>query len=142
MPKILGVSICVAMLTAAYPLEGVALTQDKLSTIDGMQVVCTGVGSAKSNPRWSSFPVKLVFANRRGEFTAGENVDIRQGDRSVLRTSCDAPWLLLSPAAGHYQVSATLSGQSGVRRASGAFSTSGEGIQRTVTLEFPTASTG
>jgi hypothetical protein len=142
MSKVFGVSIIVATLTIAGSESGDALSQNKLSTIDGIQVVCTGVGSSKSNPRWSSLPIKLVFADRRGEFTAGENIVIRQGRHSILQTSCDAPWLLLKPFAGRYRVNATLQDYNSIRHASGTFSTSGKGSQKTVTLEFPMAKTG
>lgn len=142
MSKVCGVSLVAAALTIAASGPSIALTQNKLSTIDGMQAVCTGVGSSKSNPRWTSLPIKLVFANRRGQFTAGEKVVIREGRRSILQTSCDAPWLLLKPAAGKYQVTATLQDYNDTRRARGSFSTSGKGPQKTVTLDFPMAKTG
>ena len=38
--------------------------QDQPAMIGGVETVCTGVGSAKDNPAWSAYPVKLVFANR------------------------------------------------------------------------------
>jgi hypothetical protein len=142
MSKALRVSTVVAALTVALSGQSVALTQNKLSTVNGVQVVCTGVGSSKTNSRWASLPVKLVFANRRGEFTAGENVEIRQGRHAILQTSCDAPWLLLKPAAGKYEVTATLRDNNRTRRASGTFSTSGAGPQKIVTLDFPMARTG
>jgi hypothetical protein len=136
------VSIAAAALTIAFSGHGFALGQDKLSTINGVQVVCTGVGSSKNNPSWASFPVKLVFANRQGQFTAGENVEVRQDRHVVLKASCDAPWLLLQPSAGQYEVTAMLRDYNRTRRTSGTFSTSGSGHQKTVTLEFPMASTG
>ena len=142
MNKTLSRAICAAMALAAYPASGIALTEDKPATVDGIQAVCTGVGSDKSDSRWTSFPVKLVFANRRGQYIAGENIDIREGGRSVLRAKCDGPWLLLRPTAGRYHVSATLNDHVGTRRASGTFSTSGEGMQKTITLEFPVGQSG
>lgn len=142
MSRVCGVSIVAAALTIAASGPSIALTRNKLSTIDGMQVVCTAVGSSKSSPRWTSLPIKLVFANRRGQFTARKKVVIREGRRSILQTSCDAPWLLLKPAAGKYQVTATLQDYNHTRRASGSFSTSGKGTQKTVTLDFPMANRG
>ena len=35
--------------------------------IGGVKTVRTGVGSAKDNPAWSAYPVKLVFANAAGK---------------------------------------------------------------------------
>ena len=36
--------------------------QDTPATINGVETVCTGVGSAKDDPRWSAYPVKVVLA--------------------------------------------------------------------------------
>ena len=36
--------------------------QDTLTTMNGVEMVCTGVGSAKDDPRWSGYPVKIVLA--------------------------------------------------------------------------------
>jgi hypothetical protein len=83
-----------------------------------------------------------VFANRKGQYLAGETIDISKNGRPLIRTSCDAPWLLLKPGAGNYRVTATLAGPSGARRASADFSAKSGGAQQTVTLDFPAARTG
>ena len=45
---------------------GALAVQDQPVTINGTEVVCTGVGSAKDDPRWSAYPVKLVLATSGG----------------------------------------------------------------------------
>ena len=106
--------------------------QDQPVTIGGVESVCTGVGSAKDNPAWAGYPVKLVFANSAGEDLADVHVAIAQGGKPVMETDCDAPWLLVKAPAGNYQVRATV----GSRTATANFSGSG-GAQKTVTLMFP-----
>jgi hypothetical protein len=111
--------------------------QDQPATQNGVETVCTGVGSAKDNPAWSGYPVKLTFSNMAGENEAMEHVSITQNGQPVLETDCDAPWLLIRAPAGRYKVKASLPG--GTRTASAAFSTSGSGVQKTVNLAFPGA---
>jgi hypothetical protein len=106
--------------------------QDQPMMIGGIETVCTGVGSAKDNPAWSGYPVKLVFANSAGEDLADVHVAITQGSRTVMETDCDAPWLLIKAPSGSYGVRASV----GARTATANFSAAGSG-QKTVTLMFP-----
>ena len=101
-----------------------------------VETVCTGVGSAKDNPAWSGYPVKLTFNNTAGENEANEHISITMGGKPVMDTDCDAPWLLIKAPAGHYDVHASLADN---RTASAAFSTNGNGAQQTVNLAFPAA---
>ena len=109
--------------------------QDQPATIGGVETVCTGVGSAKDNPAWGSYPVKLVFANAKGEDLAQEHISVMQGGKSVVETDCDAPWVLMKLPAGQYSVAASV----GARIGHASFSTSGSG-QKTVTVTMPPAS--
>ena len=72
-------SIAVVIAVAAgspwrWPLTQALAVQDQPVTIGGVETVCTGVGSAKDNPAWSGYPVKLVFANAAGEDLAQVHV--------------------------------------------------------------------
>ena len=109
--------------------------QDQPATIGGVETVCTGVGSAKDNPAWSGYPVKLVFANPKGEDLAQEHISVMQGGKSVVETDCDAPWVLMKLPAGQYSVAASI----GARTGNANFSTSGSGGQKTVTITMPPA---
>jgi hypothetical protein len=108
--------------------------QDQPTTIGGVETVCTGVGSAKDNPAWSGYPVKLVFANPKGEDLAQEHISVMQGGKSVVETDCDAPWVLMKLPAGSYSVAASI----GARIGKASFTTSGSG-QKTVTVTMPPA---
>jgi hypothetical protein len=114
--------------------------QDQPATVNGVETVCTGVGSAKDNPAWSGYPVKLTFNNAAGENEAAEHIAIVQNGQTVMETDCDAPWLLIKAPAGQYDVHASLPGSG--RTASAAFSTGGAGHQQTINLAFPTAKEG
>ena len=117
-----------ALINSAYAV------QDQPVTIGGVESVCTGVGSAKDNPAWKNYPIKLTFSNLAGENEAAEHVAITQGGKSVMETDCDAPWLLIKAPGGKYDVHASLPDS---RTASASFSTSGSGAQQAINLAFP-----
>ena len=119
----------------AWPMTQAMAVQDQPVSIGGVESVCTGVGSAKDNPAWSSYPVKLVFANPKGEDLAQEHISVMQGGKSVVETDCDAPWVLMKLPAGSYSVAASI----GARTGNASFSTSGSGGQKTVTITMPPA---
>jgi hypothetical protein len=134
----IAVAISVAAGTAlALPAltQSAFAVQDQPTNIGGVETVCTGVGSAKDNPAWNAYPVKLVFANPSGEDLAQEHISVMQGGKSVVETDCDAPWVLMKLPAGQYSVAATV----GSRVGNASFSTSGSG-QKTVTVTMPRAS--
>ena len=136
-------AIATAFILAASPalvmplLAGSAgAVQDQPVVQGGIETVCTGVGSAKDNPAWNAYPVKLVFANQAGEDLAQVHLALMQGGKSVLETDCDAPWILMKLPAGSYSVSAAVPGDAGLRVGKANFSTKG-GTQQTVTVMLP-----
>jgi hypothetical protein len=138
-----AITLCVAAGTAmAVPalMNNAWAVQDQPVTIGGVESVCTGVGSAKDNPDWKDYPVKLTFSNLAGENEASEHIAISQGGTPVMETDCDAPWLLIKAPAGRYNVTASLPGNNGTRMAKAAFTTGGSATQQTVNLAFPRAS--
>jgi hypothetical protein len=110
--------------------------QDQPAMIGGIETVCTGVGSAKDNPAWSAYPVKLVFANPAGQDLAQVHVAVMQGAKAVVETDCDAPWVLMKLPAGSYSVAATVPGSAGTRVGKANFSTKG-GAQQEITVMLP-----
>jgi len=138
--RISTVAVVAAIATGgalAWPMTQAFAVQDQPVTIGGVESVCTGVGSAKDNPAWSAYPVKLVFANSAGEDLAQVHVTLTQGGKAVMDTDCDAPWLLVKAPVGSYGVVASIPGQSGGRNATGQFTTAASGAQKTITLTFP-----
>ena len=102
-----------------FPLATIALlaagiAQQALSAPDleqnyeGVRYACTGVSQeSRDDPRWSGYPVKLVFAAADGGFLGDVKVKIgdAKGD-TVLQAQCNAPWLLVDLAPGSYKVEA------------------------------------
>jgi len=131
--------LSIAPLAVAIGLVGVATAafadQDTPFTANGITAVCTGVGSAKDNPDWKSYPVRIVLANSAGENLASAHYTVAKAGKTVLETDCDAPWLLLKAPAGRYTASAVIVGGSGVSR-SVAFTTTGSGPQKDLTITF------
>ena len=116
-------------------LAGQALAvQDTPTTINGVETVCTGVGSAKDDPRWAAYPVKIVLATTGGANLANAHVSLSQDGKDVAGLDCDAPWILFKPAAGSYTATATLKVGGGT--ASESFTTDGTGPQKEITLTF------
>ena len=126
---------------ALFPLTHVLLAgeplavQDTPTTINGVEVVCTGVGSAKDDPRWSAYPVKIVLATTGGANLANAHVSLSRNGKEVAATDCDAPWILFRPRAGSYTATASLIGGSGAT-SSQNFTTSGAGPQKEITITF------
>jgi hypothetical protein len=82
--------------------------------VNDIRTACTGVGVREEQEvRWHNYPVKLVAANNRGQYLAGETVTVR-GDRGgeLLRVKCDAPWVLMKLDPGRY--SATVRAPNGM----------------------------
>jgi hypothetical protein len=143
MQRLYGISVFAAAIALGPIGPALALAQNTPSEIGGVRVVCTGVGAGEQdNPRWNSYPLKLVFDNRKGQYIAGEKVEIQQAGRTLLQTSCDAPWLLMRPGHGKYRVTAELSGPNGMRSTSADFSVPGNGTRQTVILAFPARQAG
>lgn len=109
--------------------------QDTPATVTGVEVVCTGVGSAKDDPRWASYPVKIVLATTGGANLANAHVSIAKGGKDVVGLDCDAPWVLARTAPGGYSATATLIGGSGMSRTVN-FTAPSSG-QKEVTITFP-----
>jgi hypothetical protein len=61
-------ALAISLLAAvSYWAPAFAVPQDTPTTIDGVKAVCTGVGESKNDPRWRAYPLKLVFANTKGD---------------------------------------------------------------------------
>jgi hypothetical protein len=110
--------------------------QDTPTTINGVDTVCTGVGSAKDDPRWAQYPVKIVLATAGGADLADAHIKLTKGGQTVMATDCDAPWVLLKAPAGSYTATAMINGGSGQSHSTN-FTTSGSGPQKQVTITFP-----
>ena len=130
---------CFLIGTAALVLftaTGALAAQDTPVSINGVETVCTGVGSAKDDPRWKDYPVKIVLATVDGDDLANAHVALARGGQTLAETDCDAPWVLFKAPPGKYTATATLIGGSGQSH-SASFSI-GRGGQKEVNILFRT----
>jgi hypothetical protein len=109
--------------------------QDTPATMNGVETVCTGVGSAKDDPRWSAYPVKIVLATPGGANLANAHISVTKGGKELAGLDCDAPWILVKAPAGSYTATASMIGGSGQSH-SANFTTSGSGAQKEITITF------
>jgi len=108
--------------------------QDTPTSMNGVETVCTGVGSAKDDPRWAAYPIKIVLATSGGADLANAHITLNKGSQVLVQTECDAPWILLKAPSGSYTATATLIGGSGQSH-SANFSI-GSGAQKEITITF------
>jgi hypothetical protein len=105
---ILAAGLALAALPAAGQSGG-----DPILEANGVKYACAGIGKvSRDDPRWKTFPVKLVFAASNGDFLGDPNVTVTDGaGKQVFQAQCDGPWVLIELPAGAYKVHAT--GQKG-----------------------------
>jgi hypothetical protein len=116
----------------------VALAVDAETTVNGVQVACTGVGGTRSESRWTTYGVRVEFSNALNEYLVGGAIVVRdRTGRELLEVSCDAPWILLRLPKGAYRVEGRLL-DSPAKPRSAPFSPPAAGQIRLV-LQFPDA---
>jgi hypothetical protein len=132
--RVIPLCLAAAALTVAAFRADAA--QDTPMMSNGVEAVCTGVGSAKDDPRWNSYPMKVVFSNGAQEFVAGEHVTLGRGGRTLVETDCDAPWMLFKGPAGKYTVTASLPGRAGSARSAGFTIDGANARQKRIDISF------
>ena len=109
------------------------------STIqNGVEMVCTGVGSAADNPAWERLSwSNWTFSNMAPANMKPPNMSrMTQGGQSVAESDCDAPWLLIK-AHGRPVSSGVCVAARRRLAAPALLSTSAAARQKTVNLAFP-----
>lgn len=106
---IAGVLAC----ATARASDVAALPADQPTTLNGIDVACTGVGDeAQSDPRWPAYGVRIEFADGRAEYLSDVDVNVSNAKGATLfQTRCDSPWLLAKLPPGKYTVSGTVEGR-------------------------------
>ena len=130
-PAVLTIAIGLASPAAADPLP-----MDTPTTMNGVEVVCTGIGSSQQDPRWPSYPVRVEFSNGGAQYLAGAHVTLSSGGKQVVAFDCSGSWVLLRVKPGNYKVSATITDQPGSGERSATFSPPASG-QKRVVIQFP-----
>jgi hypothetical protein len=95
---------------AALALTGAApalpdLRMDTPTTVSGIVSVCTGVGdTAEHDPRWNTYPLKVVIAGKGGQYLGDADVTVISGNKPVVAVHCGGPWVLFQLMPGKYRV--------------------------------------
>jgi hypothetical protein len=80
---------------------------DEELTYQGIQYACTGVGESKEDPKWKTYPLKLMFTAGTKAYVADVSVTVQDGSGNVvLKATCDSPWFLARLKSGNYSVMA------------------------------------
>jgi len=111
------------------------MAMDTPVSFGSVQLACTGVGSAKDDPEWSAYPVRIEFSNGGAQYLSGAHVTLTSGGHDVADVNCAGPWVLVKGPAGAYRVSATING-SQAKPVTAPFAL-GTGAQKRVVLRFP-----
>lgn len=119
------------------PIQRVAL--DQSVTVDKVEVACTGIGlTARSDPRWAAYPVRVEFAAPNGDYFSDEIVSLSTAaGEHLISVSCEGPWVLLKLPAGRYTIAARLNDVAAATQ-SATFSPPRSG-QKLVMIHFPDA---
>ena len=103
-------AITVLLLGSALT-AGVAVAQTDFApentpvTIGGVEAVCDGTGlEARSDARWSGYPMRLEFVGKDGQYLGDEKVNV-SGNGINVSVHCEGPWVLMKLPAGTYHVS-------------------------------------
>jgi len=122
---------------AAEP-HPVRLPVDAPTTVNGVELACTGIGQTRADTRWEAYGVRLEFSNARNEYLTGGAVVVRDArGRELVNVDCDAPWILLKLPKGAYRVEGRLL-ESAAKPRSAPFIAPASGQLRVV-LQFPDA---
>ena len=138
--KFMATGLCAALacLAGRAAGEAVALPVDAATTINGIELACTGVGQTRDEARWRAYPIRVEFSNARNEYLVGGAITLRDAaGRELLSASCDAPWILLRLPKGAYRVEGRILGSAATGR-SAPFLSPAAGQARVV-LQFPDA---
>jgi hypothetical protein len=125
----------VIVLAAAMSAPPQPMAMDTPVPSNGVETVCTGVGSAKDDPQWAAYPIRIEFSNGGAQYLSGAHVTLSNGGHAVADLNCAGPWVLVKGTPGSYHVTASMNG-SQAQPATAGF-TLGGGSQKRVVLRFP-----
>lgn len=88
------------------------LDPDKPLQLDGLEAVCTGIGSeSRADPRWQAYPLKIEVAGKGGQYLGDVTLSVQQGGKELAAVECEGPWILFRLPAGRYQIEAQTEGK-------------------------------
>jgi hypothetical protein len=95
-------------LLAAGIARGALSAPDPEQTYGEIRYACAGVSEeSRTDPRWSGYPLKLVFAAADGGFLGDVAVTVIDAvGGQVFAARCLSPWLFVDLPPGKYRVEA------------------------------------
>jgi hypothetical protein len=109
------------------------LHPDKPLQLDGLEAVCTGIGSeSRADPRWQAYPLKIEVAGKGGQYLGDVTLSVQQAGKELAAVECEGPWILFRLPAGRYQIEAQTEGKTA--RSSAIVPAEGQGR---IILRFP-----
>jgi hypothetical protein len=78
---------------------------DQETAVSGVQVMCGGIGSDESDPKYANYPAKVEVAGGYGQWL-GDN-DIAISGAQNVSAHCTGPWFMAQLQPGRYTVSVT-----------------------------------
>ena len=85
-----------ALLGFVWPASADPLPMDQEITVNGIQTVCTGIGSAEDDPRWKAYPIRVEFSNGGAQYLSGAHVTLTSGGKTLTAFDCSGAWVLFS----------------------------------------------
>lgn len=134
--KSVGIGLVAALASTTWCLAD-PLPMDTPVPVNGIEAVCTGIGSGKDDPRWMEYPVRVEFSNGAAQYLAGVHLELASGRGAIASLDCDGSWVLFRLPSGTYKVTAELTGQPAAGPHSATFTTSGNPPQKRVEVQFP-----
>ena len=120
-------------LSAAYAQSTMALPYDTPTMVEGVEIVCTGIGQdSRSDPRWNAYPLKVVLAGEGGQYLGEARLNVAAESESMMDVRCGGPWVLFKLNPGRYVVTATINGNTA--KSTAYVSATGQGR---IILRFP-----
>ncbi|HEY2068645.1 MAG TPA: hypothetical protein VGG48_03745 [Rhizomicrobium sp.] len=121
-----------------WPASADPMPMDNPMTMNGVETVCTGIGSGQDNPAWKTYPIRVEFSNGGAQYLAGAHIELSQGGKSLASFDCAGSWVLFKLPSGSYKVTAALTRQNGGKgdTRSATFSPPASG-QKRVVIQFP-----
>lgn len=97
---------------AARAADVQSLPPDQPVVVNGLDLVCTGVGEdARNDPRWTAYPVRIEFANAAAQYLSDVSLAVATASgEQLFEVTCDSPWILANLEPGKYVLAATYEG--------------------------------
>lgn len=95
--------------TPAFAITDIPM--DTPTTIGGVETVCTGIGDKASDPRWKTYPLKLIIAGNKGQYLGDADITVSSGGTTLAEMHCGGPWLLFKLQPGRYHFAGKLEGK-------------------------------